>query len=149
MFFLKELPTREVLRRYQAEFSNLDVDEVDRALRMLRRASLLLRSLEAYFATHGSSQARFLVLIVLDREEDETGLRISDVADRIDVARPVMTRTLQSLASEGLVALHDDPTDARSRRVVLTAKGRRLLRRMLPGYYETITSFMKEAGDAH
>lgn len=143
MFFLKELPTRQVLERYHAEFPAMQVDTIDRALHMLRTASLLLRELEAYFATHDFSQARFLVLVVLDREEDERGLRIGEVADRIDVARPVMTRTLQSLTADGLVRLREDKADARSRHVALTAKGRRRLHEMLPGYYATIHAFMK------
>lgn len=143
MFFLKELPTRQVLERYHAAFPAMQVETIDRALRMLRTASLLLRELEAYFATHQLSQARFLVLVVLDREEDRGGLRISEVAERIDVARPVMTRTLQSLAAGGLVRFREDETDARSRRVLLTAKGKRRLHDMLPGYYATIDAFMK------
>ncbi|MFY3743500.1 MarR family winged helix-turn-helix transcriptional regulator [Anaeromyxobacter sp. Red801] len=143
MFFLKELPTRQVLERYHASFPAMQVDTIDRALRMLRTASLLLRELEAYFATHRLSQARFLVLVVLDREEDRDGLRISQVAERIDVARPVMTRTLQSLSAAGLVRFREDEADARSRHVLLTAKGRRRLHDMLPGYYRTIDAFMK------
>lgn len=147
MFFLKELPTRPILEAYAAEFEEMDIDAVEAALIMMRRASLLLRRLEAYFAAHGLSQLRFLTLIVIDREPEPRMLTVSEVADRLDVSRPVTTRTLRALTDAGLVTWRDNTADGRSHRVILTAKGKRTLREVLPGYYLEINAFMRTSDE--
>ncbi|HJV48790.1 MAG TPA: MarR family transcriptional regulator [Geothrix sp.] len=142
MFFLKDLPSRQTLEAYRDRFPAMDVDQVDAALRMLRKASLLMRELEAYFASKGLSQLRYLILVVLDRELDGDGLLASEVAERLDVSRPVMTRTLQALAGEGLLTLQTHDQDLRAKRVRLTKQGRAKLHQVLPGYYSLIREFM-------
>jgi len=143
MFFLKELPSRDVLEAYAEEFPDMDVDAVDDALTMMRRASLLIRRLESYFAIHDLSQLRFLTLIVVDREAERDGLMASEIADRLDVSRPVTTRTLQGLAQAGLIKIGDNDEDRRARCVRLTRKGKAKLSATLPGYYREINSFMR------
>lgn len=69
MFFLKDLPSRQTLQAYQADYPAMNVDRVDAALHMLRTASLLMRELDNYFASHDLSQLRYLILVVLDREK--------------------------------------------------------------------------------
>ena len=46
MFFLKELPSRQMVDGYADQFADVDVDRVLDALRLMRRASLLIRELE-------------------------------------------------------------------------------------------------------
>lgn len=142
MFFLKELPTREMMQAYGDSFPEMDVDAVEEALIMMRRASLLIRRLEAYFASCGLSQLRFLTLIVIDREPGREGLTAGEVADQLDVSRPVTTRTLQGLAEADLVAIKSNEGDRRSRLVTLTRKGKAKLASVLPGYYAEINDFM-------
>jgi len=143
MFFLKELPTREMLETYRKRFPDMNVDKVEAALVMLREASLLMRELDAYFAQHGLSQLRFLIMIVLDREVDGTRLMISEIADRLDVSRPVMTRTIRALIDDGLLAKNAGGKDGRTRLIRLTEEGRKTLDQVLPGYYRLIDRFMK------
>jgi len=143
MFFLKELPTRETLETYKKRFPGMNVDKVEAALVMLREASLLMRELDAYFAQHGLSQLRFLIMIVLDREVDGTRLMISEIADRLDVSRPVMTRTIRALIDDGLLAKNAGGKDGRTRLIRLTEEGRKTLDQVLPGYYRLIDRFMK------
>ena len=71
MFFLKELPTNNMLERYKGLFPSENLTHTKEALSMLRRASLLMRNLEAYFASHGLSQLKFLILIVIHREPEK------------------------------------------------------------------------------
>ena len=142
MFFLKELPTRHMLDSYQKRFPDMKIDMVETALLLLRQASLLLRELDAYFAKQNLSQLRFFVLIVLDRELDNSGLMPSEMAARIDVSRPVMTRTLQTLSDDGLLDFGEHGEDGRAKLIRLTAKGRRSLHKVLPGYYRVIEDFM-------
>ncbi len=68
MFFLEELPDTRMLKGFAERFPEMDIDANRRLpARLLRVASRLIRSLEAHFSHHGLSQARFLVLVVLER----------------------------------------------------------------------------------
>jgi DNA-binding MarR family transcriptional regulator len=142
MFFLKELPTRQMLEAYQARFPDMKIDTVESALMLLRQASLLMRRLDAYFAKQNLSQLRFLILIVLDREFNRDGLMASDIAARLDVSRPVMARTLKTLLDDEQLQFDDHESDGRAKLVRLTSKGRQTLNEALPGYYREIETFM-------
>ncbi|WP_296228113.1 MarR family winged helix-turn-helix transcriptional regulator [Ralstonia sp. UBA689] len=144
MFFLKELPSKEMLARYRQRFPAMNVDNVHAALHMLRRASLLMRELDGYFTEHGLSTLRYLILVVLDREDSDDGLMVSELADRLDVSRPVMTRTLQTLSDDGMIQLSTSDSDSRAKLVHLTKAGNGALNRVLPGYYRLIDQFMTE-----
>jgi len=146
VFFLKELPSRLMVQGYADRFDGVDPDKVLGSLRMMRTGSLLIRELEAYFAQHDLSQLRFLTMILIDREPGRDDLRASEIADRLDVSRPVVTRTLQGLEKAGLVTLSDDPDDARSRKVALTAAGQDKLSEVLPGYFKILHRDIPETG---
>ncbi|MGI0119573.1 MarR family winged helix-turn-helix transcriptional regulator [Zooshikella sp. RANM57] len=145
MFFLKELPTQEMLKQYAQQFPEMDVERTEAALNMLRQASLLIRKLEAYFAEQGLSQTRFLILIVLDREPSLGHFSMKDLVSRLDVSKVVITNTLKSLEKEGLVDVKDCIDDRRAKKIAITKKGRSTLKRILPGYYMLIN---KEMGSA-
>lgn len=142
MFFLKELPDRTTLERYRDRFPMMNVDNVDAALHMLRRASLLMRELDGYFARNGLSTLRYLILIVLDRENDGNSLKISALAERLDVSRPVMTRAIRALSAAALIRVDADAGDSRIKRIHLTETGRQTLIDILPDYYRLIDRFM-------
>lgn len=143
MFFLKELPSQDMLRAYQARFPEMNVAAVGEALHVLRRASILIRKLDAYFARHGLSQLRFLILIVIDREPAHRGLTSTEILKRLDVSKPVLSRTLQALEADGLIATGPHGNDKRSRLIRLTAAGQERLHALLPGYYQLIEDFMR------
>lgn len=144
MFFLKELPTRQMLDRYQLCYPQMDVNAVQGALELLRRGSLLMRELEAYFSTHSLSQTRFLTMIVIDREPGQTGMLPSEIADRLDVSRPVVTDTIKALERASLLRSTRTDDDRRAKRLFLTVEGRRVLADLLPGYFLLIARFMAQ-----
>jgi len=144
MFFLKELPSQDMLQAYQDRFPEMNAAVVGEALQMLRRASILIRKLDAYFARHGMSQLRFLILIVIDREPARGGLTSTEILQRLDVSKPVLSRTLQALEADDLIATAPHGIDKRSRLVRLTTEGRERLHALLPGYYELIEDFMRD-----
>jgi len=143
MFFLRDLPTRAMLEGYAARFPEMDADAIGAALGRLRWASLLIRALDAYFAGHGLSQTQFLILIVIDREPDRDSLTAAEIADRLDVSRPIVSTTLKRLATAGLVTAGDPARDARAKPVALTEAGRERLAALLPGYYRLIQGHME------
>ncbi len=142
MFFLKDLPTQDMLEGYQARFPVMDAPTVETALKLLRRASQLLRELEAYFAKHRLSQTRFLVLVLLDRDPKVEGLSVTEIAGKLDISKPIVTNTLKALAAEDLLKIIANEDDLRARWVTLTARGRKRLHKILPGYFELIQAFM-------
>jgi len=144
MFFLRELPTRQMLAGYRDRFPHMNVEAVEGAFQLLRRASVLMRRLDAHFAAHGSSQLRFLILVVIDREPDRDALTFGELAERLDVSRPVITRTLRALSEAGEVVVEADGADARSKRVRLTRAGKNKLDAILPDYYRIIEAFMAD-----
>jgi DNA-binding MarR family transcriptional regulator len=135
MFFLKKLPSRQMVDGYAGRFDSVDADKVLEALQLMRNSSILIRDLETYFARHGLSQLRFLVMVIIDREPDRGWLAASEIADRLDVSRPVVTRTLQSLQKSGLIAIANNAMDGRSRDVTLTPAGDAKLNDVLPDYF--------------
>jgi len=145
MFFLKELPTKKMMQRYADKFPEMDIDKTDAVLVMLRRASLFIRKLEAYFMTYNLSQTRFLILIVLDREPDQEDFVISDLVHRLDVSKPVISNSLKSLEKEGLVSVVDCESDGRAKKILITELGRSRLYEILPGYYELVNEEIDEA----
>jgi len=56
------------MSRFAARFPEMEIDTTAACLRLLKVASTLLRELEHHFSSHGLSQARFLALVVLERE---------------------------------------------------------------------------------
>lgn len=57
-------------------------------------------------------------------------IRIGDLAELEGVAGPTMTRCVAALDDSGYITRADDPADARSVRIVVSAKGSRLLDRI-------------------
>ncbi|WP_260027808.1 MarR family winged helix-turn-helix transcriptional regulator [Leisingera caerulea] len=117
-----------------------DPAQITGALVMMRRASLLIRRLDGYFAAHGLSQLRFLVLIVIDREPERQSLTPNEIAQRIDISKPVLSRTLHALEQDSLIRLASSRTDGRSKEVFLTAEGRQRLHDLLPGYFSILSA---------
>jgi len=58
-------------------------------------------------------------------------LRVTALAEMLDVDTPTVTRKIQQLERDGLVVRHADPADGRASRIRLTPAGRRTLERVL------------------
>ena len=144
MFFLKELPSSRMVEGYAELNPSLDVDAARNALRSMRQASLMVRQIEACLAEHGLSQLRFLVLIVIDREPDRDHLGVTEIANRLDVSKPVVTRTLSRLVADDMIRIETDPADARAKLVRLTAEGRAKLEAVLGPYFALLTRLGRE-----
>ncbi len=58
-------------------------------------------------------------------------LRLCDLAERLGIDSPAVTRKVQQLEHLGLVARSPDPDDGRASRLLLTRDGRRSIERLL------------------
>ncbi|MBL45493.1 MAG: hypothetical protein CMN71_12475 [Sphingomonadaceae bacterium] len=72
---------------------------------------------------------------MIDREPERSSLTASEIADRLDVSKPMVTRTLRSLEEAALVEVSSSSSDGRSREVSATRAGQEKFEACLPGYF--------------
>lgn len=84
--------------------------------------------------------ARFDVLAQIDREPK--GPTMSELSRRLMVTKGNITDLMGRLEAEGLVERHRHPTDARVQHVHLTAKGKRMLAKMLPVHGDWLAAML-------
>jgi DNA-binding MarR family transcriptional regulator len=94
-----------------------------------RTARVLARHFDGLFRPLGLTSGQFSLLMALNRPEPPS---IGAVADLLAMDRTTLTAALKPLERDGIVELKVDPADRRSRRLVLTAAGHRLLASALP-----------------
>ncbi|MCP2256794.1 DNA-binding transcriptional regulator, MarR family [Streptoalloteichus tenebrarius] len=83
----------------------------------------LTRAAEAAFARHGVREGQQFVLLTLWREDNLTP---GEIARRLGLATPTVTRTTSRMEAAGLVVRRPHPTDARLVLIQLTERGRAL-----------------------
>lgn len=157
MLLLRDLPKYECIRACAQRFGDVDPSAIHGCLLLLRVASDLLAQLEQCFADAGLSQARFTVLMLLNKPgacEQERGAADgaageagaaaspSDLAERAGVTRATMTGLLDGLEREGFIEREPDPQDRRMLAVRITDLGRERLESMLPGYFQLVSKLM-------
>jgi DNA-binding MarR family transcriptional regulator len=111
---------------------------------LLRTYGLLERRMLPYFAKFGISGSGWGVLRNLQRAEGEgkSGLRLSELSERMLIRPPSVTGVVDRLERDGLVARRGDPTDQRAKRVGLTRAGRQLIERVSVGHQRQIESIL-------
>ena len=98
----------------------------------LRVHAALVKSLDDQLAAeHGLPLTSYEVLIYL-RSAPEQRLRMADLADRVLLSRSGMTRLVDRLERDGLLAREQCSRDARGCYAVLTDEGRAFLERARP-----------------
>jgi len=108
--------------------------QTDLAFRsVVRTFGLLERVMQPYFARFGITGSQWGVLRVLHRAQAEglTGLRLTDLSERLIIRPPSVTGVVDRLERLGLVVRQSVPGDLRVKRVTLTPKARQLLDRVL------------------
>lgn len=136
MFFVKELPSTDMVAGVTSSLPEVSPSRVLSVLTRLRAASVLLRNIEAYLRTHGLSQTQFLAMMMIMREPERTSLSAVEIAARLDVSKPVLSKALASLTDKGLIApARSQPSDRRQKQLSLTPDGARRFAEVLPGYF--------------
>ena len=111
------------------------------AVRALVRAfGLLERVQQPYWAGFGISGSQWGVLRALYRAETESvmpqtsGLRLTDLSERLLIRPPSVTGVVDRLQRAGLVMRDASSDDLRSKQVSLTPRGRQLVEQVLSGH---------------
>ncbi len=76
-------------------------------------------------------------ILMIEREQDESGVRITDIAKKLGVTKPSVIRSIKNLASEGFV------TQESYGDIYLTEKGRLKAGQVL-GRHKVIRTFLEE-----
>jgi MarR family transcriptional regulator for hemolysin len=96
-----------------------------------RRLVLTAKSLRAHFEAHlAEAGASLPFWLVLRHLAEEDGLSQRELAHRLSVEAPTLTRHIDRMAAEGLLVRRRDPHDRRVTRISLTPQGRALHRRL-------------------
>jgi DNA-binding MarR family transcriptional regulator len=117
----------------------LSEDEIRAWEAFLRAYAATSHALERVSETRGGLPLGEHFLLVQVARAPETGIRPTDLAARSLLTKSGVTRALDRLRADGLIAHRVCPSDKRGYFVVLTPKGRHLLRRSAPGHIRAIT----------
>ncbi|HUN50432.1 MAG TPA: MarR family transcriptional regulator [Candidatus Sulfotelmatobacter sp.] len=98
-------------------------------LHVQRAARALARRFDEAFRPLGLTNGQFSLLMALNRDEPAG---MGAVAALLAMDRTTLTAALKPLERRGLIKVAADPIDRRSRRIGLTAAGRRLLAQAVP-----------------
>ncbi len=106
-------------------------------LSLLQGGMWLLNDLENYLKPFGLSQGRLSIL--LEITESQGGIvSPGDLARQTGKSRPTVTRMIERLDKDGLITVHSDNDDRRSKILSLTDKATNLLEEVIPVYNERI-----------
>jgi DNA-binding MarR family transcriptional regulator len=116
-----------IMEQWGAQRPDLDVSPMGIIGRLHRLAIRLDAELRTVFAEAGLSDGDFDVLACLRRSDPPHELTPGDLVASTMVTSGAITKRIDRLERAGLVTRTVSDADARSRRVALTAKGRRVV----------------------
>ncbi|MBS2532678.1 winged helix-turn-helix transcriptional regulator [Catenulispora sp. NF23] len=116
----------------------LDPEQLAAYFALMEVGNLLQHAVDQQLRDEGGlSFIQFQILAVLSEAAGGRG-RMTDVADRLVHSRSGLTYQVSLLAEAGLVAKEASAEDERGVVVTLTAQGRDLLDRVMPGHIEVV-----------
>jgi DNA-binding MarR family transcriptional regulator len=116
-----------VVAQWAAERPELDVSPLLVIGRIHRIALALTPELVEVYARHGLGEGDFDVLATLRRQGIPYALTPGELGERTMLTSGAVTKRVDRLAAKGLVERRASTTDGRSRTVVLTAEGHRVI----------------------
>ena len=121
----------EILEQWARERPDLDATPIGLIGRLHRLAGVLDVELRTVFAEEGLGDGDFDVLVTLRRHGAPYELTPSELSASTMVTSSAVTKRIDRLEQAGLVTRTVSPSDARSRRIRLTAGGVTLVDRLM------------------
>lgn len=146
MFYLRDLPDYEAIKKRAQRYPELDPAAVEATLVLLRVAVDVLGAFDIFLARNHLSQGRFSMLMLLNRDPEQN-LCPSDLASRAGVTRATVTGLLDVLERQRLVKREHAQLDGRMVRVRLTPRGQQFLEGILPDYYRRVGNLMGQLSE--
>ena len=112
-------------------------------LNILYTATMLYKASYIYFRQYGITDAQFNVLIQLQYEKQQ-GLSQTDLGRRLVVNKADMTGIIDRLEKAGFVGREDHPQDRRINIIKITRKGRDIVNKLEPGYFQEVKKVMSD-----
>jgi DNA-binding MarR family transcriptional regulator len=107
------------------------VDQIQASLQIVARLITQVRVHERLLQSAGVRLDRAGAAALYKLYLHGDALRVTALAEMLDVDAPTVTRKIQQLERDGLVVRHADPDDRRASLISLTPAGRRTLQRVL------------------
>src|SRR5919206_5224998 len=125
--------------------ATLEVRDACLCLHVQRAARALARRFDEALRPLGLTNGQFSLMMALNRPEPAG---MGAVASLLAMDRTTLTAALKPLQRRGLVEVHRDPKDRRSRRITLTPAGLKLLARAVPICERTHAAVEERLGGA-
>ncbi|EHS55874.1 MarR family transcriptional regulator [Paenibacillus kribbensis] len=140
-FDLRDLPIRDTLQEFSMRIPEIDVSAAEAMLFFMRVSSSVFKVSSEGFEKFGISHGKFSILILLYRNI-QTGLLATELAEKVGVTKPTVTRLLDRLERDGLIMRFVHPSDRRMSIVKLTEQGTELMERLLPLHFTCTSTLM-------
>jgi DNA-binding MarR family transcriptional regulator len=129
-------PIRTIREQWQCCRPDLDTGPMETAGRLLLAASLLQNRLEPEFHRYGISSGGFDILATLRRQGDQFELTPTMLYKELLITSGTITYRLDTLEAKGLIKRLPHPSDRRGLIIRLTAKGLKLIDRVIADHME-------------
>ncbi|HEY5891622.1 MAG TPA: MarR family transcriptional regulator [Chthoniobacterales bacterium] len=142
-----DLPRFECLQKAAQQFPSLDPGACAVFLNLWKTGDAISEAGSEFLGRHGLTQARFMMLMTLSQCRDFPA-NPAGLAESCGVTRATITGVLDTLERDGLITREACPTDRRSIKVEMTAKGRSLIDTVAPKYFERVAEIVSPLDDA-
>ncbi len=106
------------------------VERFDEALQTVARSITQVRLHERLLRLAGVRVDRAGATLLFKLSAESDSLRVTDLAEKLGVDTPTVTRKVQQLERDGMVVRQPDPDDRRAARIRLTPAGRGTIERV-------------------
>ena len=113
---------------------------------IVKTSSLLMRVAGRFFSKYIVTDVQFNILLILKEEKD--GLSQQALSERLTVTKSNIVGLLDRLEKSGLVKRQSHPEDRRTNRVVLTAEGQAILKKVEGDYAAEVDKMMDALSQA-
>jgi len=120
------------------------IGEIESALHSLFRSLKQVRLHEYLLAKARVDVDRAGMALLYVLYAEGASMRLTDLAEQLQIEAPAVTRKTQHLERSGLIRRARDPNDGRATRLQLTAQGRRTINRILAARRDWLTTLLSD-----
>lgn len=123
------------------------VTELFKAFARLKKVRVHPHMNDSYGLTHSEMMVLFCIKEISANEgNEEKGVKISNISNRMKVASPTVTQQITNLEKNGFVQRKMDPKDRRVVRIEFTEKGEAVLRKVKDHVYDFLKGLVDYLG---
>jgi MarR family transcriptional regulator, 2-MHQ and catechol-resistance regulon repressor len=132
---------REGVRRHGQRHREFHWPSMELLFNLVYTYDVLESRLARKLGAHGLSLSAFNVLMILSRSGPE-GCALHELSKLLVVSRANITGLVRCLLEKRLITRIEDERDRRVRIAIITARGEKLLEKVLPGYYQMVRKML-------